>query len=231
MKKETRAKLFFIAFWIFMVTSFTALAFFVLTEATGYRFDWKTWHMEMTGLISIDGTPKAAVINVNGKIYPDQLPFRLTKIFPGQYEVTLSMTGYSDWSKIYNVAGGQAYEDKKIIIFFSNPEIKEINVNKEQVLSDYKNRSDKITLNDNEIWYKDELVSRFSGKIFGVQLSDDKKHIFFQLNNELRVIELDGKNNTKLITLPTKEEVVFAVSNDEKILYLFDDKVFETRIR
>lgn len=232
MTKETRSKLSFILLWFFLITSFMVVAFFVLTEATGYRFNWQTMNLEMTGLISLEGTPRDVKISVNGKVMPQGLPLRLTKILPGQYQIEISKDKYSSWTKIYTVAGGQAYEDKKVTLFYAEPIVKEnTNLKLEQVASDYKDKVARLTLKNNEIWYKEELVSRFGATLHGAILSDDRKHIFFQLNDEIRVIELDGKNNTKLLTLPIKDQVSFLPINDSKIVYILSDKVYEAQIR
>lgn len=215
-----------------MVISFVCLAFFVLTEATGYRVNWKTLKLEMSGLISLEGQPRDVKINVNGKNYEGGLPFKLAKILPGQYEVTISRENYSDWSKLYNVAGGQAYEDKKIILYFKSPTVNQVtHYTMERILDDYKNQSSKLIVSNNEIWYKDELVSRFTGSVYSAVLANDKHHIYFQLANEIRVIELDGKNNTKLLELPISSEIVFTLIGDDKIVYIYQDKFYEVLIR
>lgn len=232
MKKETRVKIYFIVFWIFLVTSFMGLAFFILTEATGYRINWQTYHLEMTGLISLDGIPKDVEIKVNGKTHPGGLPIKLTKILPGQYEIIITKKDYSPWSKLYNVAGGQAYEDKKIYLFVSKPIVKEtIAYTKEQITDNFKSQTGRLTTLNNEIWYKNELVSRFSNVLHGAILANDRNHIYFQLGNELRVIELDGKNNTKLLDLPVSEEMIFSLIGDDKIVYIHQDKIYEILIR
>lgn len=231
MKKESRIKILFIILWVFLVVSFTILAFFVLSEATGYRFNWKTFRSEMTGLISLDGSPKNVEINVNGKIQNTGLPVRLTKIFPGQYEIIITKEGYSPWSKLFNVAGGQALEEKKIYLYYLNPQIAvSTSYSAEQISNIYKNQASKVIFTNNEIWYQQELISRFTGIIQGAILTNDRKHIIFQLGKELRVVELNGKNNTKLINLPTSDKLIFALIDDNKIAYIDQNKVYEAQI-
>lgn len=233
MKNELKFQLKFIALWIFLVSSFLVLAVFVLYEANGYRLNKTTWHLESTGLISLDGQPKQIdTIIINGKTVAKNLPYKTKKLLPGYYDIAASKSGYSTWNKTIYLNGGQAYEDKKMFLFFSKPLIVETtkNMNIDSLTNEAKNQSANITIKVNEIWYNDELLTRFSDTPKSVILADDRLHVFFQLGNEMRVIELDGSNNTKLFDLPSNDTYIFTQNND-RIYYVDKEKIYEVEIR
>lgn len=233
MKKDLKIKIYFILLWIFLVSSFLVLALFILYEANGYKLNRQTWHLELTGLISLDGQPRQIDdIKINGKTVASNLPYKTKKILPGYYEIVASKSGYSNWTKIFYLNGGQAYEDKKMFLFFTEPVITETNriITKESLTNDAKNQASAVTIKNNEIWYQENLVTRFSDIPKSAILADDRLHIFFQLGSELRVIELDGSNNTKLFDFPSADTYIFSQNND-RVYYIDKDKIFEVEIR
>ncbi|MEI6040566.1 MAG: PEGA domain-containing protein [Candidatus Berkelbacteria bacterium] len=232
MKKHIRLKISFILLWAFLIVSFTTLAVFVLYEANGYRLDKTTMKLEQTGLVAIDGLPKQVNIDVNNTRMKDVLPFKMSKALPGTYVVKISKDGYSNWTKTIKVIGGQAIDFKKVYLYITNPQIIESNrnTNAEAIKNDAKNEANDLLIINNEIWYKKLLVTRFSDTPKSAILTDDREHIIFQLGKELRVIELDGANNTKLFDFPTNDPYVFAMYQD-KIVYAANDKIYEAKIR
>jgi hypothetical protein len=233
MKKELIFQLKFIALWIFLVSSFLALAVFILYEANGYRLDKTNWHLELTGLISLDGQPKQVdAITINGKNVATNLPYKTKKLLPGFYDIAASKNGYTTWNKTIYLNGGQAYEDKKMFLFLTKPvlEVTTKNMTIESLTNDAKNQASIVTIKENEIWYDEELVTRFSDTPKSAILADDKLHVFFQLGSELRVIELDGSNNTKLFDLPDTETYIFTQNNDH-VYYIDKEKIYEAEIR
>jgi hypothetical protein len=233
MKKSTRTQISFIILWAFLIVSFSAVAIFILYEANGYRLNRQTWRLEMAGLIALDGLPKQQVeVKVNGRVKSNVLPFKIAKVLPGSYYIEVSKPGYSGWSKNVRITEGQAHEERKLYLYYSNPSINLSTSNRtvETVKNDAQKQSTNIAIIDNEIWYQEKLLTRFSQAPQSAIISDDKYHIFFQVGNELRVIELDGTNNTKLFDLPTSEKVTF-VDYSNKIVFVDQEKVYEVEVR
>jgi hypothetical protein len=56
-----------------------------------------------------------------------------------------------------------------------------------------KNGEDGLYFNSNGIWVKDNLVARYSTPLAKVIWYPDKKHLVFQQNDEIRILELNGK--------------------------------------
>lgn len=222
----------FIFLWIFLIVSFSMLAIFVLYEANGYRLNRNNWHLELTGLIALDGQPKQADISLNGELVSNNLPFKLQKVFPGAYLISVTHDNYFTWKKIVKITGGQAYENKKVYLYYAKPEIKETTrtIKASDIKNDAKNQGSDLTISNNEIWYKEKLLTRFNEKMSGVILTDDRAHIIFQVNKEIRVMDLDGSNNTKLFDLLNSDPHDFALYSD-KILFVEGEKIKEAKIR
>jgi len=223
----------FILFWIFLTISFSMLAAVLILEAYGYRFNRDTWKLESTGVILLDGQPRQVKVTVNGKANEDiTLPVRLPKLLPGQYEISIGKTDYQTWTKTLSLSGGQAIDEDKIQLFYANPKITESTkrLTLKELQSDFKSQSSNIEVKNNEIWYDEKLVTRFSQKPLGVILTNDRNHFIFQLNKELGVIELDGTNYHKLAALPGGETIAFALYAD-KLVYASGGKIFEADIR
>jgi len=223
----------FIILWFFLITSFLLLALFVLYEANGYRLNRQTWRLEPTGLISLDGQPKQVdSIIINSKKKSTILPYRTKKILPGVYEIKINKENFTTWIKTVRIDGGQAFEEKKIILFLAEPvkSDSKSNTTIEQLKNDAQNQGKYLTVKANEIYYQDELVTRFSDSVKSAILTDDKAHIMVQIGQELRVIELDGSNNTKLIDFPTNDAYAFT-QNNEKVYYFDKDKLVEVKVR
>ena len=232
MSLNLRNKILFILLWIFIIVSFSLLALFVLYEANGYRVDFNAWRLEQTGLIYIDGVPKQVEVKFNNKTVSSVLPLKIPKILPGRYAVSVTKEGYSTWSKNILVQSGQAFEYRTINLYLLSPEIKETTrkIQADTIKNDQKDQSSQVIVKDNEIWYKEKLVTRFSESPKGAILTDDHGHIMFQLGKELRVIELDGANNTKIFDFPTTDPYTYALYTD-KVIFVNNDKIDEVKIR
>lgn len=231
MKKNLKTQISFIVLWIFLIVSFSSLAIFVIFETNGYRVNYQTWKFVPSGLISLNGQPNLVTVSVNGKMVTSSLPYKLSKALPSQYEINVSKDNYSSWSKLVTVSAGQAYQNENIDLFLASPQIADSQSNvqladlQKQALSE----SAQIQIIGNEIWFQEKLITRFSSQPSGVILTDDKAHIIFQLGSDLRVIDLDGSNNTKILSFSNSDPKVFALYSD-KVVFSDQNKIQEAKI-
>lgn len=234
-----KAKIKFILLWTVIITSFLFFATLLVLEAYGYKIDQKNWRLEATGTIVVDGLPRTAELTVNNELRREDLPIKLAKLLPGSYEISLAQNGYQTWSKTFRLEGGQAIEAKRVLLFFSEPKIAETtrNITVEELQKNFASQSQLVKIQDNELWYNDKLVTRFSTAPAGAILTNERNHIIFQLGREIRVMDIDGTNNFKLITLPDESAVAFALFADnftldlDKLVWAAGDKIYEAEIR
>lgn len=208
----------FIVLWFFLVVSFVLLASLILLEANGYRINRQTWRLEKTALIILDGTPDQVELSYNGKTANVNLPVRISKLVPGQYDLVLNVNGRGEWSKNLQLAGGEAKKIQNIILFIDQPQATPLGSEQsvlDNITQSYKNQSSNLVIKNNEIWYLDRLVTRFGDPILGAVLARDKNHIIYQMDQEIRVMELDGSNNNLLAQLQQNTPTVFALSGNK----------------
>ncbi len=223
----------FILLWIFLIISFLILAVILVFEAYGYRFNRQNWTLEPTGVIYIDGQPRHVDITVNGKTPRDTvLPVRFSKLLPGQYDIVLASPERQTWSKSFALSGGQAIEAKHIQLYLTAPKPakSERKLTIEELQKDFKSQKGNLEIKNNEIWFNEKLMTRFGEKISGAILVNNRSNIIFQLGEEIRVMDIDGTNNVKLITLPVREDVAFALYADI-LVYAAGGEIFEAEIK
>jgi len=230
-----KKKILFIVFWTVLSVSFLFSAFIIVLKANGYQFNYKQWKVIQTGMIILDGTPHGAKINVNGRLNGRQLPTRLQALAPGSYEISVFTEGYQNWQRIIRVDEGKAVSFQNIVLFFSNPEecrVPNSNLTIDQLKQAMTQNNPDLKILGNEIFYQEKLVTRFSSDVLAASIYPDNQHLVFQIDNQIRVIELDGSNNTLLLNLKTTNPSAFIFANNDKtIVYLDQDQIYAKNIR
>jgi WD40 repeat protein len=84
----------------------------------GYRYNFTKGRVQKTGILKITSVPKGADIYLNGIKYTiSQTPAKIQYLLPGDYEIKLSKTGYSDWQKKLAVYDNGTTFAEKIILW------------------------------------------------------------------------------------------------------------------
>jgi len=224
MKTSLKQKIAISVFWIVLVTSFLFFATLLNLKANGWVLNTQTWRLFKTGMISLNGNPPTAKIEVNGKFRNDYLPYKIAKLAPGNYEVTISSPNYKTWQKNIRVEEGQASIYENVKLFFTNPTDVSVpqDVTVDLVKSNSSNRQSDVRVSGGEIYYRNNLVSRFSSNVATAVLYPDEYHIIYQINDEIRVIELDGGNNQLLFRLNSTEPTWFSFQNNSRTIHYLD---------
>ena len=230
--KSIKTKFLFVIFWTFLIVSFIFSAFLILLKANGYQLNYKNWRIVQTGMIILDGDPRSAQVTINGR-KRGNLPIKLTNLSPGNFDVIVSADNYSPWQRIVQVEPGKADNFQDITLF-----LKEANDSTserwtlEQLTQESNRNSRDLKINGSEILFNDRLVTRFSQNVLFASLYPDQKHLVFQLESQIRIIELDGGNNTLLFNLTSSEPTIITYQDRGKtIIYLDQNKIFAKAIR
>lgn len=243
--------------WFFVILSFIICAFFLILMASGYRLNLKAKVFEKTGLIFLNSDPRNASIYLNGK-FMNKTPRKISYLRPGIYQIIIEKDGYKKWEKSQEVKADLVCEEKNIILFLENPKIEEVEnkieteIEKEDIdpqilenigikgeeIKDYDFSKDKeklVYLIESEIWLylkKDKtnkIVTRLSKPIKKILFYPDYSHLLFLSENKLRVIEIQGTNDTELLELSGED---FSVSKDGKEIYFQKEgKIMKVKIR
>ena len=218
-------------FWGSLTVLFLLLSASLGLVAAGYQFDWSSRRLQKTGLLYLAGEPRTATVTINGERVADRLPLRLPTVFPGEYDVVIEKDGYIPWRKTFSIAPGQARAQFSIKLFLREPEVS--TVTDPELIQHVKENTDPSPLIvGRELRYNSHLVTRVSGTLLDATLSNDRAHIFFQIDREIRVIELDGTNERLLFTLEAARPAqLIPVEDDRELLLLDGGVVKRLRIR
>ncbi len=220
--------------WLAVVLLIFTVASYLILIANGYKINWNNFKIQKTGMIFLRSNPKDPEIWVNNELVGTRTPFKHSEILPGKYDVKLVKFGYVDWHYTFNVEPGMVSANEYIRMFLSDP--LQVEPTTQEIAS-----LDKLSesweakgleiKNQNEIWFNDVFITRFSDEVKNLCWHSDLKHIFFQINNEIRVMEPDGANNTKLVNLESDEMAVFVpINNSKYLLYKDLDQVKKIKI-
>ncbi|MDO8513416.1 MAG: PEGA domain-containing protein [bacterium] len=220
-----------IVFWIVMVAVFVFLSGFILISACGYKVNWLNFSVRPTALILLRGDEKNVEIYIDNKKVGDDLPYRIGFVEVGWKELKIKKNGYHDWKKSFYAEASEAYEFRDIVFFKkdTSPQVvKDMSLKKslEDVVLPMN-----INAVNGEMTANDSLVTRFFTDPVSYQWWDGK-HILFQIENKIRVIDLSGQNDIELVSLTGAEPSVFKVINNGKsLLYTDGNRVKQVEIR
>ena len=233
MKIKKHKKIYFGIFWTILIVSFIVSATLLILLANGYYFNFKSLKFQKTGMIVLRGNSGRATISVNSKKSINSLPAKLRRLQPGRYDIKIEKENYQSWERVFNLEGGQAIVKDNILLFFTNPTVKEKSNNTNDITAlqnNFKNGANNIKINNNEIWLNDKLITRYSQPVLGAFLDSDNYHIYVQIGDHIRVIESEGTNDITLIKLTGSSPTSFTVSGP-KLDYLQNNTIFEAIIR
>ena len=224
---------FYFGFWTILIVSFLFFAFLIVLKANGYQLNWRYWRIQKTGMIILNGEPRDVEIKINQK-YLQGFPLRLANQTPGTYEITVAREGYYTWQKVYEVLPGKAISSTSILLFLNeareNDSTKSLTAQK--ILDEYQNITRGLEIREKELYWQNELMTRFGSPILAAGLYPDNQHFVCQVNNEIRVLDLDGSNNFLLFKLSSYEPTIFTFKdNGRTIIYLDDGQIRAKTIR
>ena len=216
----------------------SAVALTISFFASGNRFDWKNFRLIKTGIIVLKADPADALVYINGQKEPFSNKYG-RNFTPGRYEIIVQKDDYSDWSTDFRLEPESVNLYEKIVLFFKNPTLTVLTdpdkIKLLELANDLlaKNASSSLLYNEHEIWYDDSLIARFEKKIDKATLYVDSAHVIYAQEDEIRSIEITGKNDTLLLKLPVKpEKLDFVVGNEGEEIYLnADDSYYTAKIR
>ncbi len=185
-------------------------------------------------MIVLEGNITDAEIKVNDKLYSNTLPVRISNLIPGSYSISITKEEYLTWQKTVQVEPQRASIINDIVLFLeSSVDFKNhVDFEQQKLIVDFQEQSKDLQINHTEIFYKEELITRFSTDISTAIIYPDENHIIFQQNDEIRAIDLDGSNNQLLFTISTDQPVSLVLKEDGKVLlYIVDNQIFAKTIK
>lgn len=230
---KIKKRILFGFFWAVLIISFLFSAFLILLKANGYQLNYKNWQILQTGMVILGGEPSTAEVTVNGR-KAGPLPARLGNLSPVNYQVNINGDGYSDWQRNIRIEPGKAAVYQNIILFLEEPQDYPVteNLTQDELTQEASRNTQEVKIEGMEIFFQNKLISRFSQNVLFASLYPDENHLIFQTGREIRVMELDGANNTLLFNLNSSEptKVVYR-NNDKSLIYLDNNQIVGKTIR
>jgi len=221
MALKLHTKLKFFILWSVLLISFGMLSVYLILSASGYRIDWKWFRIEKTGIITIKSQPRDVSVFVDASLLASSTPVALRNMLPGSYDITINKPEYHDWSKTIQVDSGRVTDLSDVLLLRLNPVVETISVKEMQLLDNYTQNND-ILISGNEIYRNEkspQLVTRLSRDVVQAVFYPDKRHIVFQVGNEIKSMDLLGQNVQAITQLPTdKQSRIIFIDSGTSIL-------------
>lgn len=223
--------------YIILLMVIFLLSTWLIILANGYKINPHNYKIERTGLINIESTPNDVDVYINGELKSTKTPYKLAEIFPDRYDVKLSKQGFFDWTETLYVEQEKVVERGDIVLFYQKPEEIEL-TNSEiefwrQKFTNIDDSQDKnLYIKDgSEIWFGDIFITRLSKDIKKVTWYYDKKHILYQIDSKICLMDSNGSNIVTLVNLPNNNLANF-ISDDrgQSLIYEADNNVKKIKI-
>ncbi len=219
---------------IFQVTTAIIIALislFLIYYVQGYRVDWNEMKLIKTGVVVLFSEPMPDEIIINGEKQEVDDNFAMS-LQPGHYDVEINKEGYTTWQRTLNVDSKIVVSQKDIVLFISDATVSELTNQKNIDLINVPDTTlvefapEELNTNGHEIWVNGKLVTRFSKDVSNVKWYPDMSHIMYQMDDEIRVIEATGYNDTLLVKLSSSSPSRFAIGGKGKELYFTDNNLY-----
>lgn len=212
---------------IFLIIA--AVSAYLILIANGYIINLKSKSFLKTGMIYLKVDPKDAQIYLNNELNPNKSPAKISGLSSGRYDVKVTKNDYQDWQETLVVEPGLVNIEDCIVLFLNDPVDYPVSDDEKEAFERLPNKllttdvkiidSSEIRIPDPDDSSKEKLVTRLSTPIKNAVYYSDKKHILFQTQNQIHIMDLDGSNNIKLIDLLSEETARFFADDSGEFLY------------
>lgn len=205
--------------------------------AQGYSINFHNFKIIKNGLMVLKFTDRPDKVEVSGREIEAKETIAKT-MQRGEYSVVALKAGCENWERDIKIVPEAVSEQGDIIFIVSNAttssltqdEINWMNSTPDSSLAESPRGN--LSTNGYEIWLDERLITRFSSKISQVKWYSDNAHITFLTDDEIRIIDTDGLNNTPLIKLNEAINVKYLFRYQGKVIYFRDkDKYYKAKVR
>lgn len=98
MKLATRQILFVLFFLVFIVAAPA-----IVLYTAGYRYNFRSWQIVQTGVLSLTSFPRGATVVIDDIPQTTRTPAVFKNLIPGQHTIRIERTGYTAWEKTLEI--------------------------------------------------------------------------------------------------------------------------------
>ncbi len=180
--------------------------------ALGYEINWAAKSIRQTSILSLTSSGvqsgEGIAVSLNGKPVADRLPLRMTHVFPGNYDLALEKPGYQRWRRTVRIEPNQAVTFRSLLLLRDNPLPVAIPVTSFQD-SQVPGPQVGIQIQENELYIREQFITRTSQDISSAQWYPDEQHVVYQAGDTIWLSDLDGLNSQLLVRLPAAVPVAY----------------------
>jgi len=226
--KQNRVSTFLVRSFVFII--FWIIALTAIVYAMGFEVDFNNLGIKKTGIIYLASSvgEVEASVELDQEIISDDLPVSISRLKSDHYYTKISKTGYFDWQKSFEVMPNQVSAWEGVLLIKENKEVREADTEEQLQLDKQASEplDETISIEKNELFIDEVLVTRFSENIFNAIWHPDGKHIAYQKGDKINLIETDGQNETLLIELKSNKPVTFRfLKKGQELLFEDEDQV------
>jgi len=206
--------------WALMIGSFLLLSSLLLTTASGYRFNTQSGRFQKTSFLKIRTEPRDVTVSLQGNQVAVKTPWERKRLFPGSYEIKVEKSGYHTWSKILTIEPSQALVLDDVVLFKqalpqeASPE--------EAKTLDKTSPPDDLYFQGGEIFSAERIITRLSRDVLAVAWYPNRHYVAYQIDSEIRIVELDGSNDLKLVDLENNRPAKFNFESNGELFFYQD---------
>jgi len=206
--------------YLFFIIFFLIVAPTLILYAQGYRYNFKKWKIQKTGMIFLTSKQKGASVYLNNKLYPQKIDKNLTikNLLPDEYLVRVEKEGYYPWQKKLNVYSRETTFTNDAILFKRGVP-QNLVLGRINWINFSKDRKKIIYLFDKKVEQELWLINLETNKsmlLYKLPLLDSDKIENINWAASLKKILINIKKNNKKIYL------VLNIERPEKIISLSD---------
>lgn len=169
---------------------FVVTATYLVTVASGYKFDWSQRKFIQTGTIHIRSNPQDVKIYLNGKIKGSRSSLKIKYLLPGEYDLKIESEGYKTWEKRVKVEQSLVTEEREIILFWENAN--------EQTIATMEGLKDAITSES-----KEELIYWTDDSLYFQKIDSAEKNQILNLTDK-KIKSVKASNDFDRILIETE---------------------------
>lgn len=225
--------------YLFYLIIIVLVSTYLILLTYGYRINWDNFSLQKISMMYLASIPQDAEVYLNSHIVSQSTPIKIANLFPGRYDVKIVNDKYIPWEKTFFVEADYVAQEQDIVLILKDKakiNLSEDEIKSYQIFLNNKKETDKynrglVIKNDTEIYFEDIFITRFSKEVKNITWYADKKHIIYQLGNEVYFMDTDGTNNIKLAELSSSDSTKFMSSKEGKyLIYEDSDEVKKIQI-
>jgi hypothetical protein len=214
-----------------------AIASALIFYAQGYTINFKNFKIIKSGLLVLNFTDKPESISIPGKEVSLKNTIAQT-LQGGDYKIEAKKSSCETWNRNIKIEQEKLTQFDNIIFIKNDPSVSEMtqdeinwmNSTPDSSLAPSKNGA--LSSNGYEIWVGNRLITRLSSKISQVKWYDDGAHITYISENKIRIIDIDGYNNTNLVSLENATNAKYLFRYQGKVIYFKDNNnYYKAKVR